>query len=74
MDKNPKSYCHLNIFLAYRPLIKLCKQEYIKYHPEFSGVRFTDNKIFFELAKYYLKDTEHKKTPDEIFLHEILRK
>ncbi len=31
-----------------------CKEEYLAHHPEMEKVRITNEKILYEMAKYYL--------------------
>lgn len=37
-------------------LVDDCKREYIKHHPELEETKITDNKILFEVCKFYLEN------------------
>lgn len=38
-----------------RMVNKDCRAEFLKHHPELSQMRISENKIVYEIAKYYLE-------------------
>ena len=37
-------------------IIKDCKEEFLKHHPEFDGMKITENFIARQIADFYLKE------------------
>ena len=44
------------VYPKIRDMIRIeCKKEFLSHHPEFEGMRITDNLLLTQLAKFYLK-------------------
>jgi spore coat protein CotF len=51
-----KTYVVIAVKVKQRETLKECKKEYVKHHPEMGNVKITDDKIIYEIMKYYLNN------------------
>lgn len=52
-----KQKCRKQVFITYETddMLKKCKQEFLKLHPEFEQIPISYNKIIYETARIYLE-------------------
>ena len=51
----PKNYKYVALKPEVKEMLSECKKDFLKHHPELEEVFITDNKIVYEMAKYYLQ-------------------
>jgi hypothetical protein len=49
-----KNYYHICVKYETYKLFKECLIEYIKHHPELEHIHISDDKMIYEIVKYYL--------------------
>ena len=54
-----KKYTRISCFPeTKKKIMEDCKQQFLKSHPEFEGMKITENFILTKLYKYYLNELE----------------
>lgn len=49
------SYAKLSVMPETKKLVEQCKKELLRVKPELEGVFITENKVVYEIAKYYME-------------------
>ena len=49
-----KSYVKLSVCKSTMEFVEDCKKIFLQYHPEFEHIKITQDKIIYELARWYM--------------------